>query len=74
MYILYLGLKKYTKYLVEVSSSTVKGEGPQSAPLDIITDEDGKVYITGYCVVFISVGYAGVKAHYRRILATYPHL
>ncbi|KAK9399734.1 PTPRQ: Phosphotidylinositol phosphatase PTPRQ, partial [Crotalus adamanteus] len=68
------GLKKYTKYLVEVSSSTAKGEGPQSAPLDIITDEDGKVYITDYCVVFISVGYAGVKAHYRRILATYPHL
>uniref|UniRef100_A0A670YH56 Phosphatidylinositol phosphatase PTPRQ n=1 Tax=Pseudonaja textilis TaxID=8673 RepID=A0A670YH56_PSETE len=34
------GLKKYTKYLVEVSSSTIKGEGPRSAPLDIITDED----------------------------------
>ncbi|XP_058047639.1 phosphatidylinositol phosphatase PTPRQ [Ahaetulla prasina] len=34
------GLKKYTKYLAEVSSSTVKGEGPRSAPLDIITDED----------------------------------
>ncbi|KAM6436186.1 phosphatidylinositol phosphatase PTPRQ isoform 2-T2 [Liasis olivaceus] len=34
------GLKKYTKYLVEVSSSTVKGEGARSAPLDIITDED----------------------------------
>uniref|UniRef100_A0A8C6XPA8 Phosphatidylinositol phosphatase PTPRQ n=1 Tax=Naja naja TaxID=35670 RepID=A0A8C6XPA8_NAJNA len=34
------GLKKYTKYLVEVSSSTIKGEGPCSAPLDIITDED----------------------------------
>ncbi|XP_034258810.1 phosphatidylinositol phosphatase PTPRQ [Pantherophis guttatus] len=33
-------LKKYTKYLAEVSSSTVKGEGPRSAPLDIITDED----------------------------------
>ncbi|XP_013931748.1 PREDICTED: phosphatidylinositol phosphatase PTPRQ [Thamnophis sirtalis] len=34
------GLKKYTKYLAEVSSSTVKGQGPRSAPLDIITDED----------------------------------
>lgn len=56
MYILYLDLKKYTKYLAEVSSSTVKGEGPRSAPLDIITDEDGKVYLADYCVLFISVG------------------
>ncbi|XP_063165405.1 phosphatidylinositol phosphatase PTPRQ [Candoia aspera] len=34
------GLKKYTKYLAEISSSTVKGEGARSAPLDIITEED----------------------------------
>ncbi|XP_062990783.1 phosphatidylinositol phosphatase PTPRQ [Elgaria multicarinata webbii] len=34
------GLKIYTKYIVEVSSSTVKGEGARSAPLNILTDED----------------------------------
>ncbi|XP_066489466.1 phosphatidylinositol phosphatase PTPRQ [Tiliqua scincoides] len=33
-------LKIYTKYTVEVSSSTVKGEGACSAPLSILTDED----------------------------------
>ncbi|XP_053260704.1 phosphatidylinositol phosphatase PTPRQ isoform X2 [Podarcis raffonei] len=34
------GLKIYTRYIVEVSSSTVKGEGPRSAPLHMLTDED----------------------------------
>ncbi|XP_028601411.2 phosphatidylinositol phosphatase PTPRQ isoform X2 [Podarcis muralis] len=34
------GLKIYTRYIVEVSSSTVKGEGPRSAPLQMLTDED----------------------------------
>ncbi|KAJ6651382.1 hypothetical protein lerEdw1_020955 [Lerista edwardsae] len=34
------GLKIYTKYAVEVSSSTVKGEGARSATLSILTDED----------------------------------
>uniref|UniRef100_A0A8D2LM06 Phosphatidylinositol phosphatase PTPRQ n=1 Tax=Varanus komodoensis TaxID=61221 RepID=A0A8D2LM06_VARKO len=34
------GLKIYTKYLVELSSSTVKGEGVRSVPLNILTDED----------------------------------
>ncbi|XP_067415990.1 phosphatidylinositol phosphatase PTPRQ isoform X4 [Emydura macquarii macquarii] len=34
------GLKKYTKYTVEVSASTSKGEGVCSSPLNILTDED----------------------------------
>nr|XP_034982811.1 phosphatidylinositol phosphatase PTPRQ [Zootoca vivipara] len=34
------GLKIYTRYIAEVSSSTVKGEGPRSAPLHMLTDED----------------------------------
>ncbi|EMP36509.1 Phosphotidylinositol phosphatase PTPRQ, partial [Chelonia mydas] len=34
------GLKKYTKYTVEVSASTSKGEGVRSAPLNILTNED----------------------------------
>ncbi|KYO47826.1 phosphatidylinositol phosphatase PTPRQ isoform D [Alligator mississippiensis] len=34
------GLKKYTKYTVEISASTTKGEGVHSAPHDILTDED----------------------------------
>ncbi|XP_061438720.1 phosphatidylinositol phosphatase PTPRQ [Rhineura floridana] len=34
------GLKIYTKYIVEVSSSTAEGEGARSAPLNILTDED----------------------------------
>ncbi|XP_062838740.1 phosphatidylinositol phosphatase PTPRQ isoform X3 [Anolis carolinensis] len=34
------GLKIYTKYIVEVSSSTAKGEGTRSVPLYIMTAED----------------------------------
>ncbi|XP_074868405.1 phosphatidylinositol phosphatase PTPRQ isoform X2 [Carettochelys insculpta] len=34
------GLKKYTKYTIEVSASTNKGEGVHSAPVDILTNED----------------------------------
>ncbi|XP_075788523.1 phosphatidylinositol phosphatase PTPRQ isoform X2 [Pelodiscus sinensis] len=34
------GLKKYTKYIIEVSASTSKGEGVRSAILNILTDED----------------------------------
>ncbi|XP_021240934.1 phosphatidylinositol phosphatase PTPRQ isoform X5 [Numida meleagris] len=33
-------LKKYTEYTIEVSASTVMGEGLRSAPLHILTDED----------------------------------
>nr|XP_051702470.1 phosphatidylinositol phosphatase PTPRQ [Oryctolagus cuniculus] len=34
------GLKKYTQYLIEVSASTLKGEGVRSAPISILTEED----------------------------------
>ncbi|OXB73911.1 UNVERIFIED_CONTAM: hypothetical protein H355_008106 [Colinus virginianus] len=38
--LLYLDLKKYTEYMIEVSASTIMGEGLRSAPLNILTDED----------------------------------
>ncbi|XP_069485396.1 phosphatidylinositol phosphatase PTPRQ isoform X4 [Ambystoma mexicanum] len=34
------GLKKYTAYTVEVSASTVKGEGVRRASMNILTEED----------------------------------
>uniref|UniRef100_G3T3L7 Phosphatidylinositol phosphatase PTPRQ n=1 Tax=Loxodonta africana TaxID=9785 RepID=G3T3L7_LOXAF len=34
------GLKKYTKYMIEVSASTLKGEGVRSAPISVLTEED----------------------------------
>lgn len=37
-----LGLKKYTHYVIEVSASTLKGEGIRSLPISILTEEDGK--------------------------------
>ncbi|KAM9671436.1 phosphatidylinositol phosphatase PTPRQ isoform 1-T1 [Trichechus inunguis] len=34
------GLKKYTQYVIEVSASTLKGEGVRSTPISILTEED----------------------------------
>ncbi|XP_016054908.1 PREDICTED: phosphatidylinositol phosphatase PTPRQ [Miniopterus natalensis] len=34
------GLKKYTPYMVEVSASTLRGEGVRSAPIRVLTEED----------------------------------
>ncbi|KAM5288523.1 phosphatidylinositol phosphatase PTPRQ [Ctenodactylus gundi] len=34
------GLKKYTQYLIEVSASTLQGEGVRSAPISVLTEED----------------------------------
>uniref|UniRef100_A0A2K6TR06 Phosphatidylinositol phosphatase PTPRQ n=1 Tax=Saimiri boliviensis boliviensis TaxID=39432 RepID=A0A2K6TR06_SAIBB len=34
------GLKKYSRYTIEVSASTLKGEGVRSAPISILTEED----------------------------------
>ncbi|KAM7116522.1 phosphatidylinositol phosphatase PTPRQ [Molossus nigricans] len=34
------GLKKYTHYMIEVSASTLKGEGVRSAPVSVLTEED----------------------------------
>nr|XP_020728940.1 phosphatidylinositol phosphatase PTPRQ [Odocoileus virginianus texanus] len=34
------GLKKYAQYTIEVSASTLKGEGIRSAPISVLTEED----------------------------------
>ncbi|XP_066113682.1 phosphatidylinositol phosphatase PTPRQ isoform X2 [Saccopteryx bilineata] len=34
------GLKKYTQYTIEVSASTLKGEGVRSTPISVLTEED----------------------------------
>ncbi|KAM8802889.1 phosphatidylinositol phosphatase PTPRQ isoform 2-T2 [Rhynchonycteris naso] len=34
------GLKKYTHYTIEVSASTLKGEGVRSIPISLLTEED----------------------------------
>ncbi|XP_038307825.1 phosphatidylinositol phosphatase PTPRQ isoform X2 [Canis lupus familiaris] len=34
------GLKKYTQYKIEVSASTLSGEGVRSEPLNVLTEED----------------------------------
>ncbi|XP_023376916.1 phosphatidylinositol phosphatase PTPRQ isoform X1 [Pteropus vampyrus] len=34
------GLNKYTQYMIEVSASTLKGEGVRSAPINVLTEED----------------------------------
>ena len=34
-------LTKYTTYQVLISGFTLKGSGPQSAPVNVTTDEDG---------------------------------
>ena len=36
------GLGVYTSYTVRVSASTSAGEGPQSAPTTVFTDEEGR--------------------------------
>ena len=37
------GLNEFTNYSVQVSAFTSKGHGPNSAPLTVMTDEDGTV-------------------------------
>nr|XP_035954918.1 LOW QUALITY PROTEIN: phosphatidylinositol phosphatase PTPRQ [Halichoerus grypus] len=34
------GLKKYTQYKIEVSASTLRGEGVRSEPISVLTEED----------------------------------
>ena len=36
------GLRKYVNYSITVFASTVKGKGPASSPIFVITDQDGK--------------------------------
>ena len=38
----FMGLEKYTNYSIQVSAFTIKGEGTQSEPIVVITDEDGE--------------------------------
>ena len=45
LFCFYLGLKKYTHYVIEVSASTLKGEGVRSKPVSILTEDDGKTAI-----------------------------
>lgn len=49
--LLYLDLKKYTEYTVQVSASTTVGEGLRSSPLHILTDEDGKSEQKLQCII-----------------------
>ena len=35
-------LTKFTSYSIEVSASTIKGEGPASDTIDVPTDQDSK--------------------------------
>ena len=42
------GLNGYTNYSITVFASTIKGGGPVSQPLIIITDQDGKCTLIGY--------------------------
>ncbi len=36
------GLKEYVNYSISVLASTVKGNGPASRPITVITDQDSK--------------------------------
>ena len=38
----FMALEKYTNYSIQVSAFTIKGEGNQSEPIVVITDEDGE--------------------------------
>ena len=44
------GLNEYTNYSITVLASTSKGGGNQSTPIVVITDEDSKFVIAGFCL------------------------
>ena len=44
------GLNVYTNYSITVFASTSKGGGIQSTPIVVITDEDSKFVIAGFCL------------------------
>ena len=44
------GLNEYTNYSITVFASTSKGGGIQSTPIVVITDEDSKFVIAGFCL------------------------
>jgi len=37
-------LKEFVNYIITVSASTVKGEGPASDPIVVTTDQDSKLH------------------------------
>ena len=39
-----IGLKEYVNYYITVFASTVKGHGPASKPIIVITDQDSKSF------------------------------
>ena len=43
-------LNEYTDYSITVFASTSKGGGIQSTPIVVITDEDSKFVIAGFCL------------------------
>ena len=47
------GLNEYTNYSITVFASTSKGEGNQSTPIVVITDEDSKFVVTEFAYRFV---------------------
>ena len=39
------GLREYVNYSITVLASTVKGDGPGSDNITVITDQDGKLFV-----------------------------
>ena len=39
------GLRKFVNYSITVFASTVKGDGPASNPIFVITDQDSKCFV-----------------------------
>ena len=40
-HLMVVDLKKNTHYTIEVSATTIKGYGPASQPLSVLTEQDG---------------------------------
>ena len=51
------GLDEYTNYSITVFASTSKGEGNQSTPIVVITDEDSKFVVTEFAYRNVSALY-----------------
>ena len=50
------GLRKYANYSITVFASTVKGNGPASKPIIVITDQDSKSFFVigfGFGLMFV---------------------
>ena len=44
------GLNEYTNYSITVFATTSKGGGNESTPIVVITDEDSKFVMAGFCL------------------------